>query len=94
MTQGAEAFPDFERIRRAVSERDAQFKRNPVLYPAELRRHSLIKLTAEMVGGFCTHALILYSRRGSLANRRALPSQTGNPTIQQNQGNKRRIYKK
>ncbi len=38
------AFPEFERIRRAVSERDApKVKRNLVLYPAELRgtRHEL-----------------------------------------------------
>jgi hypothetical protein len=38
MHSGTEAFPDFERIRRAVSHRDAQLvTRNPVLYPAELR---------------------------------------------------------
>jgi hypothetical protein len=69
MTLGAEAFPDFERIRRAVSERDAQFKRNPVLYPAELRRHLLIKLTTE-IGGICTLAHSLLTL-GTVGNRRA-----------------------
>jgi hypothetical protein len=93
MTLGAEAFPDFERIRRAVSERDAQFKRNPVLYPAELRRHSLIKLTAEIIGGVCTPAHPLLTL-GTIGNRHT-PSFTlriGNPTVEQNQGNAPRIY--
>jgi hypothetical protein len=92
MTLGAEAFPDFERIRRAVSERDAQFKRNPVLYPAELRRHFLIKLTAEIMGGVCTLAHPLLTH-GTIGNRHA-PSfkfGIGNPTIQQSQGNGPRI---
>jgi hypothetical protein len=37
MLQDSEAFPDFEQIRCAVSDRNAQFNRNPVLYPTELR---------------------------------------------------------
>ena len=46
-----EAFPEFEQIRCAVSERNAQLKiRNPVLYPAELRRHLLLRPNSILTG--------------------------------------------
>lgn len=40
-TREGQAFPDFEQIHHAVSPHGAQLFRNPVLYPAELRGHTL-----------------------------------------------------
>lgn len=37
----AVAFPDFERIHHNVSSYGAQLNRNPVLYPTELRGHTV-----------------------------------------------------
>ena len=58
----APAFPDFERIHRAVSPRGAQLvTRNPVLYPAELRGQPWV---------FYSHASLL----GKPAHARGQPS--------------------
>lgn len=50
------AFPEFEQIRCAVSKHNAQFvTRNPVLYPAELRRRIfLLRFSYTALGGSAT----------------------------------------
>lgn len=75
-----EAFPDFERIRRAVSKPDAQFSRKPVLYPAELRR--LASPIAEQRGRWLGPAPNRSSRQAVLPDRpSALATKPQGPVI-------------